>query len=107
MLVSGALADVAAVLVAVIELHLSLSVVSQKSWQSGCCFVAGWVTQRWCAMLVVRVNYKQGPYPAKWSPIRPTMGFKEGELYSRSARGDGGNSLAIGCDGKGVVQVSV
>ncbi len=54
-----------------------------------------------------RVNYKEGPNPAKWSPIRPCIRITEGIFYSRSTRGNRGKPSAIGCDGDGVVQVSV
>jgi hypothetical protein len=54
-----------------------------------------------------RVNHKEGPYPAKWSPIRPFTGLNDGFFNSRSVRGDRGKPWAIGSDGKGVVQVSV
>src|SRR5947207_13153305 len=54
-----------------------------------------------------RVNHKEGPYPAKWSPIRPCIRLTEGIFYSRSARGDRGKLSAIGFDTEGVVTVSV
>src|SRR5207245_7520797 len=54
-----------------------------------------------------RVNSKESPNPAKWSPIRPCIRLTEGIFYSRSARGDRGKPSAIGFDSDCVVQVSV
>ena len=54
-----------------------------------------------------RVNSEEEGFPATLSHIRPSVALNEGIPHSGSAGGNRGKSLAIGCDPKCVVQVSI
>ena len=75
--VSGALADVAVVFVAVIDLHLACWYLSEIL-VVGLLIRCGLGDVAMVGDVSYRVNSKESPNPAKWSPIRPASDAQRG-----------------------------